>query len=78
MGFARTLDYRAVDFTRTGEKFDVIVDTRLTRSPFSLPRALAPGGVYATVGATTSSLLGLAIWSRLIRASPASSCGCSG
>jgi NADPH:quinone reductase-like Zn-dependent oxidoreductase len=66
VGFARTLDYRAVDFTRTGEKFDVIVDTRLTRSPFSLPRALAPGGVYATVGATTSSLLGLAIWSRLI------------
>ncbi len=39
-GFARTLDYREVDFTRTGERFDVIVDTRLTRSPFSLPRAL--------------------------------------
>ncbi|MBX3098745.1 MAG: NAD(P)-dependent alcohol dehydrogenase [Salinibacterium sp.] len=66
VGFARTLDYRAVDFTRSGEQFDVIVDTRLTRSPFSLPRALAPGGVYATVGATTSSLLGLALWGRLI------------
>ncbi|MGV8895915.1 MAG: NAD(P)-dependent alcohol dehydrogenase [Rhodoglobus sp.] len=66
VGFARTLDYRAVDFTRTGERFDVIVDTRLTRSPFSLPRALVSGGVYATVGATTASLLGLAIWGRLI------------
>ncbi len=65
-GFDRTLDYRSVDFTRTGERFDVIVDTRLTRSPFSLPRALAPGGIYVTVGATTPSLLGLAIWSRLI------------
>ncbi len=65
-GFARTLDYRSVDFTRTGERFDVIVDTRLTRSPFVLPRALAPGGVYVAVGAATSRLLGLAIWGRAI------------
>ncbi len=66
VGFARTLDYRAVDFTRTGEQFDVIVDMRLTRSPFSLPRSLKPGGVFVTVGATTPSLLGLAVWGRLI------------
>lgn len=66
VGFARTLDYRQVDFTRTGEKFDVIVDTRLTRSPLSLPRSLRPGGTYVTVGAKSSSLLGLAIWARLI------------
>ena len=66
VGFARTLDYQAVDFTRTGEQFDVIVDMRLTRSPFSLPRSLKPGGIYVTVGATTPSLLGLAVWARLI------------
>ena len=66
VGFARTLDYRAVDVTRTGERFDLIVDTRLTRSPFSLPRTLTPGGIYATVGATTPSLIGLAVWSRLV------------
>ncbi len=66
VGFARTIDYRKVDFTRTGEQFDVIVDTRLTRSPFRLPRALAPGGVYVAVGATTPKLLALAIWSRVI------------
>jgi NADPH:quinone reductase-like Zn-dependent oxidoreductase len=66
VGFARTLDYRQVDFTRTGEQFDVIVDTRLTRSPFRLPRSLRPGGTYVTVGATTPKLLGLALWARLI------------
>lgn len=66
VGFARTLDYRQVDFTRTGEQFDVIVDTRLTRSPFRLPRSLRPGGTYVTVGATTAKLLGLALWGRLI------------
>lgn len=66
VGFARTLDYRQVDFTDTGEQFDVIVDTRLTRSPFRLPRSLRPGGTYVTVGATTAKLLGLALWGRLI------------
>ncbi len=65
-GFARTLDYKKVDFTRAGERFDVIVDTRMTRSPFSMPRALTPGGIYVAVGATTPSLLGLAIWGRLV------------
>ncbi len=66
VGFARTLDYRQVDFTRTGKQFDVIVDSRLTRSPFRLPRSLRPGGTYVTVGATTARLLGLALWARLI------------
>lgn len=66
VGYARTLDYRTVDFTKTGEQFDVIVDTRLTRSPFSLLRALRPGGVHVTVGGSTASLLGVAIWGRAI------------
>ncbi|MBG6053744.1 NADPH:quinone reductase-like Zn-dependent oxidoreductase [Salinibacterium sp. CAN_S4] len=66
VGFTRSLDYRAVDFTRSGERFDVIIDTRMTRSPFGVPRALAPGGIYVAIGATTSSLLGLALWGRLI------------
>jgi NADPH:quinone reductase-like Zn-dependent oxidoreductase len=66
-GFARALDYRAVDFTRMGEQFDVVIDARSTRSPFAYARALNDGGSYVTVGGRTRRLLGIVIWRGLIR-----------
>ena len=66
LGFARALDYTATDFTRLPEKFDVVIDAKSTRSPSSYARVLAPGGRYVTVGGNAGSLLGLAVWGRLV------------
>lgn len=49
-GFDHVIDYTKEDFTKNGGQYDLIVDTRTTRSPQDYLRALAPGGTYATVG----------------------------
>jgi NADPH:quinone reductase-like Zn-dependent oxidoreductase len=50
IGFDHVIDYEAVDFTRTGIQYDLIVDTKTDRSPLDYARALTQGGTYATVG----------------------------
>ena len=52
-GFGTTIDYQAEDFTKSGKRYDLILDAKTTRSPFAYLRALAPGGTYATVGGVT-------------------------
>jgi NADPH:quinone reductase-like Zn-dependent oxidoreductase len=69
IGFDHVLDYEKEDFTRTGRRYDLIVDTKTNRSPFEYPRALTPTGTYATVGGEKMHmLLQVAIagwWTRL-------------
>ena len=60
MGAHHVIDYRHVDFTRARRCWDLILDTRSTRSPRAYARALTPGGTYVTVGGDTSRLLQLA------------------
>jgi NADPH:quinone reductase-like Zn-dependent oxidoreductase len=60
MGAHHVIDYRHVDFTRAGRRWDLILDTRSTRSPRAYARALNPGGTFVTVGGDTSRLLQLA------------------
>ncbi len=50
MGFDHVIDYKREDFTRNGQKYDLIVDTRTTRSSFSFLRSLTDKGRYVTVG----------------------------
>ena len=50
LGFDQVIDYTQEDFTRRGERYDLILDTKTTRSVFSYLRALNPGGRYVTVG----------------------------
>jgi NADPH:quinone reductase-like Zn-dependent oxidoreductase len=49
-GFDQVIDYTQEDFTTNGKQYDLIVDTKTTRSPSDHVRALKPGGTYATVG----------------------------
>jgi len=51
LGADAVVDYTAQDFTRMGERFDVIFDTVGTRGLRALRRALVPGGTFITVGA---------------------------
>lgn len=50
MGFDETLDYQQTDFTSYGQRYDLILDAKTTRSPFNYLSALNPSGRYVTVG----------------------------
>lgn len=68
VGFDHAIDYTQDDFTQTGRRYDVILDTRSTRSPCACVRALRPGGTYVTVGGSTPRLLQCVAFSRWIAA----------
>jgi NADPH:quinone reductase-like Zn-dependent oxidoreductase len=53
LGADHVIDYTAVDYTKTGERYDWIVDTDSHHSIFRVGRALRPGGVYVTLGGTS-------------------------
>jgi NADPH:quinone reductase-like Zn-dependent oxidoreductase len=50
LGADRVVDYTREDFTRSGERYDVIVDIGGSTSWRRLKRVLAPAGVVAVVG----------------------------
>ena len=57
VGFDHVVDYTQEDFTRRGECYDLILDTKTNRSPFDYVRALRRGGTYVTVGGALPRLL---------------------
>jgi len=56
LGFDHVIDYQREDFTKTGKRYDLILDTKTNRSSFDYLRALAPGGSYNTVGGVSHLL----------------------
>jgi NADPH:quinone reductase-like Zn-dependent oxidoreductase len=56
-GFDHVIDYRQKDFTRNGKRYDLILDTKTSRSTFSYLRSLNPRGRYVTVGGQVPRLL---------------------
>ena len=73
LGMMRTLDadhvidYTKEDFTKNGQKYDLIFDVKTTRSPFDYKRSLSPNGIYVTVGGKTSRILQLLLFRKLFR-----------
>jgi NADPH:quinone reductase-like Zn-dependent oxidoreductase len=66
-GFDHVVDYTREDFTRNGRRYDLILDTRTTRSPFRYLRSLGPGGRYVTVGGHLPRLLQTLLLGPLVR-----------
>lgn len=66
LGAAHGIDYNEQDFTETGERYDLILDTKTNRSIFRYLRALNPGGKYITVGGSIPHLLQAFLCSPLI------------
>jgi NADPH:quinone reductase-like Zn-dependent oxidoreductase len=55
-GFDHVLDYRKTDFTRTGIRYDLILDTKTQKTASDYARALTPEGRYVTVGGDLDKL----------------------
>ena len=50
LGADHVIDFKQDDFTKTGERYDLVVDCQNFRSLFDHKRALNPGGTYAMIG----------------------------
>jgi NADPH:quinone reductase-like Zn-dependent oxidoreductase len=59
MGARHVLDYTREDFTRTGARYDLVLDLVASRGVLALRRALAPDGRYYAVGGPVPKLLGV-------------------
>ena len=67
LGAEHVVDYTQEDFTRTGQRYDLILDVKTSRSVLDCARALRPNGAYVTVGGSMARLfqallLGPWIW----------------
>ena len=67
LGADHVMDYTIDDFTKTGQRYDLIFDVKTTRSIFDYKRALCPNGTYVTVGGKTSRILQLVVFGKLFR-----------
>lgn len=61
MGYKNVIDYQAVDFTSTGERYDLILDVKTNRSIFKYVKALNKNGTYVTIGGSMRRILGAAL-----------------
>ncbi len=66
MGFDHVIDYKSEDFTKNGKRYDLVLDTKTTRSPFAHLRSLNPGGIYVTVGGALPRLFQMFVFGPLI------------
>lgn len=65
LGYDQVIDYKKVDFTKSGEKYDLILDCKTNKSPFSYLRALKITGIYVTIGGNPSSLISVLFWGKI-------------
>ena len=66
LGADHAIDYTATDYTKTGERYDWILDTDSHHSLFAVRRALRPNGVYVTLGGTAWPILASMVLAPLI------------
>lgn len=57
LGADHVIDYTKVDYTKTGERYDWILDTDTHHGIRGVRRALRPNGVYVTLGGETGDIL---------------------
>jgi NADPH:quinone reductase-like Zn-dependent oxidoreductase len=67
LGFDHVIDYRREDFTRTGQRYDLILDVKMTRSVLGILRALAPGGRYVVIGGSLPRIFQATLLGPLLR-----------
>ena len=66
LGADHVIDYTTVDVTRASTRYDWILDVDSHHAIRAWRRALAPGGVYVTLGGTTRRILGALVFGPLL------------
>ena len=67
LGAEHVVDYTREDFTKTGKRYDLILDVTAQRSVFALQRALKPNGKYYAVGGSVAIFLQILLLGPWIR-----------
>jgi NADPH:quinone reductase-like Zn-dependent oxidoreductase len=67
MGAEHVIDYTREDFTKNGQRYDLILDVKTNRSILDCARALSPDGTYVTVGGSMLRLFQALLFVPLIR-----------
>lgn len=66
IGADHVIDYAREDYTKNGQRYDLIMDVVAHRSVFAYSRALSPEGVYVIVGGSLGTFLQVMIVGALI------------
>ncbi len=56
IGADQVIDYTQEDFTKNGQRYDLILDVAAYHSIFDYKRALSPKGIYVMVGGSTARI----------------------
>jgi NADPH:quinone reductase-like Zn-dependent oxidoreductase len=57
IGADHVIDYTQEDFTKSGQRYDLILDVVASRSIFDYKRALSPEGIFVMVGGSGAAIL---------------------
>ncbi len=57
IGADHVIDYTQEDFTKNGQRYDLILDVVASRSIFAYKRALSPEGIFVMVGGSLAAIL---------------------
>jgi NADPH:quinone reductase-like Zn-dependent oxidoreductase len=66
IGADHVIDYAQEDYTRSGQRYDLILDVVAHRSVFDYRRALSPDGIFLIVGGSLTTFLQVLILGPLI------------
>ncbi|EPR67718.1 NAD(P)-dependent alcohol dehydrogenase [Cyclobacterium qasimii] len=67
LGYDHVIDYKVEDFTKNGLQYDLILDCKTNKSPFSYHRSLKPEGNYVSIGGNLIDLITTLIWGKLLQ-----------
>ena len=66
LGYDHVIDYKVEDFTKNGLHYDLILDCKTNKSPFSYHGSLKPDGNYVSIGGNLTHLISTLIWGKLL------------